>query len=288
MIDAILSNRLLTLHPDYFRLRRPFDRRIYQIARKHCGRQPRWEIGLAQLHAKSGSTDTVRHFRRRFRDFCGRWERNAEDPALGPFLDYDSAYDQERDVAVFVNRKQLGDGLDPSLLDDRTPAAFAAEFAELDQATMQRIWRAWSEGKAPPRDPQAAFLGFCRSWRKRRAAEAKEDAARGRRGNDAGGSDPPGRNGVVAGPAARVPPCPGEGLPDRRRGQGLGVHTDRQATDRARLPGLDRPGPAGQPVKGDNGMNVRPPVLRTVLVKAVEHFLFGKWEAKPYGGPLAV
>ena len=63
------------------------------------------------------------------------------------------------------------------MLDERTAEAFTAEFAELDQATMQKIWQTWSEGKAPPRDPQAAFLGFCRSWRNRRAAGEKEDSA---------------------------------------------------------------------------------------------------------------
>ena len=177
MIEAILSNRLLTLHPDYFRLRRPFDRRIYQIARKHCGRQPRWEIGLAQLYAKSGSTSPLRRFRQQYKDFCARWERNATESAIGPFLDYDPSYDTERDMAVFHRRSRMLDTQDLPPPDGRTEAAFAAEFAELDQATMQRIWRTWSEGKAPPRDPQAAFLGFCRSWRKRRVAGEMEDAA---------------------------------------------------------------------------------------------------------------
>lgn len=105
MIEAILSNRLLTLHPDYFRLRRPLDRRIYQIARKHCGRQSRWEIGLVQLHAKSGSSGNPRLFRSRYKDFCARWERNAAESTIGPFLDYDPSYDAERDMAVFHHRR---------------------------------------------------------------------------------------------------------------------------------------------------------------------------------------
>ena len=109
MIEAILSNRLLTLHPDYFRLRRPFDRRIYQIARKHCGRQPRWEIGLAQLYAKSGSSGNPRLFRSRYKNFCARWEQNASNPAIGPFLDYDPSYDTERDMAVFHRRSRMLD-----------------------------------------------------------------------------------------------------------------------------------------------------------------------------------
>jgi hypothetical protein len=42
----------LTLNRDYFRLRKPIERRIYEIARKHCGRKKEWSIGLALLHKK--------------------------------------------------------------------------------------------------------------------------------------------------------------------------------------------------------------------------------------------
>ena len=36
---AVLSKSVLTLSRDYFRLRKPLERRIYELARKHCGRQ---------------------------------------------------------------------------------------------------------------------------------------------------------------------------------------------------------------------------------------------------------
>ena len=35
---AVLSKSVLTLSRDYFRLRKPLERRIYELARKHCGR----------------------------------------------------------------------------------------------------------------------------------------------------------------------------------------------------------------------------------------------------------
>ncbi len=37
--EAIKAHEVLTLPPDYFRLRKPTERRIYEIARKHCGKQ---------------------------------------------------------------------------------------------------------------------------------------------------------------------------------------------------------------------------------------------------------
>jgi len=42
--NAILSNELLTINRDYFRLRKPLDRRIYELARKHCGDQKNFKI----------------------------------------------------------------------------------------------------------------------------------------------------------------------------------------------------------------------------------------------------
>ena len=34
---SVLARSVLTLHRDYFRLRKPLERRVYEIARKHCG-----------------------------------------------------------------------------------------------------------------------------------------------------------------------------------------------------------------------------------------------------------
>ena len=44
--EAIQARHVLTLHPDYFRLRKPLERRVYEIARKFCGRQAEWRISL--------------------------------------------------------------------------------------------------------------------------------------------------------------------------------------------------------------------------------------------------
>lgn len=39
LFQAVLSRSVLTLSRDYFRMRKPLERRIYELARKHCGRQ---------------------------------------------------------------------------------------------------------------------------------------------------------------------------------------------------------------------------------------------------------
>ena len=42
----IQGSEVLTLSRDYFRLRKPIDRRVYELARKHCGQQDEWRISL--------------------------------------------------------------------------------------------------------------------------------------------------------------------------------------------------------------------------------------------------
>jgi len=57
--NSIIGLELLTINPLYFRLRKPLERRLYELARKHCGTKKEWMIGIEKLHLKSGSTDVV-------------------------------------------------------------------------------------------------------------------------------------------------------------------------------------------------------------------------------------
>lgn len=68
LFNAVQSHEVLTLHPDYFRLRKPLERRLYELARKHCGHQTTWSIGLALLQDKAGSKGSLREFRRMVRE----------------------------------------------------------------------------------------------------------------------------------------------------------------------------------------------------------------------------
>ena len=60
---SVQTNRVLTISSDYFRLRKPLERRLYELARKHCGHQGKWRASVATLHAKSGSRDLLKRFR---------------------------------------------------------------------------------------------------------------------------------------------------------------------------------------------------------------------------------
>lgn len=91
---SIKTKRVLTLSRDYFRLRKPLDRRIYELARKHCGAQPRWRVTVATLYGKSGSTGTLREFRRHVKTL-------AHSEAM---VDYQMAFDPDRDAVTFYAR----------------------------------------------------------------------------------------------------------------------------------------------------------------------------------------
>lgn len=56
---SILSGAVLTIHKDYFRLRKPTERRLYELARKHCGNQTVWKIKLVNLREKLGVTSAM-------------------------------------------------------------------------------------------------------------------------------------------------------------------------------------------------------------------------------------
>jgi len=91
---SVTSNQVLTISPDYFRLRKPLDRRIYELARKHCGNQSEWKIGLELLLKKTGSSEKLKGFRQSIKSLV----------ATNELPDYSVAYDLESDLVVFTQK----------------------------------------------------------------------------------------------------------------------------------------------------------------------------------------
>lgn len=68
MFRAITKERrVLSINADYFKLEGGLERRLYQLARKHVGRQRSWRCGLARLAEKVGTTQELRFFKRDLR-----------------------------------------------------------------------------------------------------------------------------------------------------------------------------------------------------------------------------
>lgn len=68
MFRAIVTDRrVLTINPGYFALSMGLKRRLYELARKHCGYQERWVITLPRLIDKCGSVLEPRFFKPQLR-----------------------------------------------------------------------------------------------------------------------------------------------------------------------------------------------------------------------------
>jgi plasmid replication initiation protein len=61
---ALEQKNILTISSHYFQLRKPLEKRLYELARKHVGEQPEWIIDEDNLLAKTGSKANIREFRR--------------------------------------------------------------------------------------------------------------------------------------------------------------------------------------------------------------------------------
>lgn len=163
---AIQHSEVLTLHRDYFRLRKPLERRIYEIGRKHCGRQKEWRISLEKLQSKCGSCSTLKEFRR----------------LVGAIIEEDAAHQHIPDYALtfegdymVVFRSRSGQfAIAPTAIDHTTRLSAEAYHDARTVAPgwdvyhLEQEWREWMT--EPPRDADAAFVGFCRKWFERRGA----------------------------------------------------------------------------------------------------------------------
>ena len=99
VFNAVLGRDVLTLHRGYFRLRKPLERRIYELGRKHCGKQDEWAISLELLKKKCGSASEDAEFRRLVGIIC------KEDEQHGHIPDYALSFDG--DMIRFVNRQTM-------------------------------------------------------------------------------------------------------------------------------------------------------------------------------------
>lgn len=162
VFNAIEAHEVLTIHRDYFRLRKPLERRIYEIARKHCGRQSEWKICLEKLHNKCGSQSRIKEFRRLVRNIVKQDAQHHHLP------DYGIGFDEEHDMVLFTRRsRNMGQG---QLFTDVEVPPLSPETYELarqcapgwDIRYVESEWRAWLT--EPPRQTDKAFLGFCEKW----------------------------------------------------------------------------------------------------------------------------
>lgn len=159
VFDAIENNHVLTLNKQYFFLRKPLERRLYELARKHCGSQKRWRCGLELLRDKCGSGSTVKEFRRLLSKII------ADDDAHDHLPDYRMTIEgdnvtfrpkgDEAVVALPLQALRLRN-LDTHDLARRLASGW-------DIYALENEWRSWVHDKAiEVKDPDKHFLAFCK------------------------------------------------------------------------------------------------------------------------------
>ena len=165
LFRAVLAKSVLTLSRDYFRLRKPLERRIYELARKHCGRQDGWRVSLDVLHLKSGSASPRRVFRAMLREIIAR----------DTLPDYRLA-EETGDLIRVAPRAAHGtsSGASSAASSDAPPDAPVLRPETLDEAralapgadvyALEADWRAYwvRSGRPRLRAPDRAFLGWVR------------------------------------------------------------------------------------------------------------------------------
>lgn len=156
LFAAIKAKSVLTLNREYFSLRRPLERRLYEILRKHCGRQPEWRISLEVLQKKAGSSSPRRVFRAMLRAVI----------EADSIPDYVLALDEDDLLSVTPRARVI-----------EPPPQLQTTLAPLAEATVQRArslasgwdiyaleaeWREmWHRSGRPRlRSPDKAFLGW--------------------------------------------------------------------------------------------------------------------------------
>ncbi len=150
------------MHRDYFRLRKPLERRMYELARKHCGKQDEWVdfAGAAQeemrlrVRGLRVSAAGKRHLRggcqpqphARLRHFVRRQQREVHEPQ-----NHEAPPSSEHSYVSAARPRNLSRRADGR--------------ARLRHVYLEQEWRNfWVEAGRPElKSPDAAFIGFCKS-----------------------------------------------------------------------------------------------------------------------------
>jgi plasmid replication initiation protein len=156
MMRAIEHNEVLSIHEDYFRIRRPLERRLYEICRKHCGTQKRWQIDLQNLQTKTGSNAPLKKFRLNIRQII------ADDDT--PFYKLELGENDVLTVRPRHTKKQVTQAISiPSWAEEK-----ARKIATEKGWNYYALEQEWLEFADNPKNAGAAFVGFCKKKEKLR------------------------------------------------------------------------------------------------------------------------
>ena len=130
LYDAIEAIDVLTLAPTYFEIKKPIHRRVYEIARKHCGAQESWKVGLPVLFKKTGTTGNASTFKFAIKKLVK--ENKLPDYLVSMERKVDKKTGDVVDMVVFTNRKTM-----PNAAGKPRKKRFHLSDAELNPQTIE-------------------------------------------------------------------------------------------------------------------------------------------------------
>lgn len=164
VMRAIESNEVVSISPKYFFLRRPLERRLYEIARKHCGKKLKWHIGLEKLQTKTGSNAPLKKFRHNLREIIEKDET--------PFYQFEI---NAADLVIVRPRQAPALELAPQIKIPSWADEKAREIARSkgwDFHVLQSNWLAFAQAETakgnPPKNAGAAFVKWAEKQKKLR------------------------------------------------------------------------------------------------------------------------
>jgi plasmid replication initiation protein len=175
LFRAIDACEVLPISRSYFRLRRPLDRRIYEIVRKHCGQQAQWRVSLEVLQKKSGSNSPAKKFAFYMRHLTHSnhlpdyaltlegeqavfWKR-AERVSLASQRRYSTAAPVEKTKAVSPSGRQI-------MVSSRAIEELYEFAPGWDKYMLESMYIEWAKEKETARDEDARFKSWVKSYTK--------------------------------------------------------------------------------------------------------------------------
>lgn len=157
---AVNGMEVLSISPQYFRLRRPLERRIYELARKHVGDQDHpFKIGIGKLQKKVGSSSPEK----KFRFFLKGIIRDNNIPEYLIEIDRNNVIFRQRKAKIKVGQGEQKFGGQAHL--QVKPDTFGKARRKAPGYDIQNLYHEWRDMAAnanePVRNADAAFLGFC-------------------------------------------------------------------------------------------------------------------------------
>ncbi len=155
---AVDAMEVLSIDRQYFRLRRPLERRLYELARKHVGtKNQTWTIGIEKLRAKVGTNAPLKKFRFNLKEII----RDNNVPDYGFMLDGDNVV-MQRLVSATEDRPERADWI-PLRADTLDKAQVIAAQLRVSVFDLEREWNEWAKSKGGTINaPDGAFIAFCK------------------------------------------------------------------------------------------------------------------------------